>query len=261
LVNEKGNGNFFLPHAGLEISRPTLIANTDITADISTNWASLAGTDEQSIQQLGRSNVDKNWVMITASASQSFYIEPLLTSRNWTMADLTATGRPLPWATLAHELSFSIHGQSSLGARLPPQEEITAGGFYTVRGYAEADSVGDSAVIASAEYRWHIPRSFHPNPHPPSIFNQPFKFAPDVPLGIPDWDFIFRAFFDAGYTANADVIPGVESNDTLIGTGFGFEVDLSRYFAIRTDWGVALHSTPDTRSGSNRFHIQATFTY
>ncbi|MGA2440834.1 MAG: ShlB/FhaC/HecB family hemolysin secretion/activation protein [Tepidisphaeraceae bacterium] len=261
LAQERGNGNFLLPHAGIEVSRPTLIANTDITADLSTNWADAAGTDSRRIQQLGRSTVNRSWVMFAGSATESFYIEPLLASRNWTMADLAATGRPLPWATLAHELSFSVHGQSAFDSRLPPQEEMTAGGFYTVRGYSEADAVGDSAVIGSAEYRWHIPRSFSPNPRPPSIFNQPFRFAPDVPLGLPDWDLIFRAFVDAGYTMNNHILTGVESNDTLVGTGFGFELDLSRYVSIRTDWGIALHSTPDTRSGSNRFHVQATFTY
>jgi hemolysin activation/secretion protein len=261
LADQRGVGNFLLPHAGIEVSHPTIVANTDVSVDLSTNWAGAAGTSSQQIQNLGRSDVDKNFVLIAVSASESFYIEPLFASQNWTMADLTATGRPLPWATLAHELSFSAHGQSAFDSRLPPQEEMTAGGFYTVRGYSEADAVGDSAVIGTVEYRWHIPRSFSPNPRPPNIFNEPFRFAPEVPLGLPDWDLVFRTFIDAGYTMNSHIIEGAESNDTLIGAGIGLELDLSRYFSVRTDWGVALHSTPDTRSGSNRFHVQATFTY
>ena len=70
------------------------------------------------------------------------------------------TGREL--GDLPDEIAVSVHGQYAFGNTLIPQEEDTAGGFYSVRGYPESIVAGDNVVVFTGEYRFHVPRAFSP---------------------------------------------------------------------------------------------------
>lgn len=259
-VEISGTGDLLIPHGGFELTEVTPTRNIDATLFIAGNWPAAAGTDQTGIDQLGRTDVDRNFLELTSSVSTSIYLESLFWGGR-TIAEMSDSTHPVAPQTLANEIAVTAHGQYAFNYRLVPQEQMVAGGFYSVRGYPEADTVGDTGVTGSVEYRWHIPRSFSPQANPGKLFNQPFRYAPQIPFGTTDWDLIFRTFVDAGFTMDNRPIPGLETNETLLSTGVGLELDVSRYLAIRTDWGVALHPTQDTTVGSNRFHIQVTVTY
>jgi hemolysin activation/secretion protein len=146
-----------------------------------------------------------------------------------------------------------------------------AGGLYTVRGYEESIVAGDTVYIGSVEYRYHIPKGFRVQPDPrnktrvqrllTSPFGESFRYAPQQPYGRPDWDLIFRAFFDAGRTLNADR-QSYETNDTLMGTGVGLELQLKRNLSIRCDWGFVLKDVPnEAESGDSRVHMVLTLMF
>ena len=105
--------------------------------------------------------------------------------------------------TLANEVAASVRGQYAFRRRLIPNEEEVAGGMFSVRGYPESITAGDNAVIASLEYRFHLPRTFqvsepgHIGQRPIGMFGKDFRWAPQQSFGRADWDLIFNGFIDA----------------------------------------------------------------
>ena len=167
-------------------------------------------------------------------------------------------------STLAHELYVGVQGQYAFDYRVFPQAEDVAGGFYTVRGYPESVVAGDSVVVATGEYRFHLPRILPIQSDPsktPFLWDKSFRFSPSQIYGRPDWDFITRAFVDVGQVDNNRRL-SFESNYTLVGTGVGVELQYKQNLNIRVDWGIALQEIPGlVEQGSNRFHISATLLY
>ena len=80
----------------------------------------------------------------------------------------------------------------------------------------------DTVLVASAEYRLHVPQAFGYDPNPGELFGQPFKFKPQQPYGRADWDLIVKGFVDGGKTINSHK-QSFERDETLLGAGFGFE--------------------------------------
>jgi hemolysin activation/secretion protein len=147
--------------------------------------------------------------------------------------------------------------------RLIPQEEEVVGGLFTVRGYPESVVAADSVFIASAEYRFHYPRS---RPHMEiekqrKLFGKPFRWVPEAPYGKADWDLILKAFFDVGTTIQTDRL-GFEQDDTLIGTGVGVEIQFKQNLTLRLDWGFVLSEIEnEVDVGDNRVHVVFTVLY
>ncbi len=251
-----GEEQLWFPYIGVMADRTT---ETD-------SWSALArfefqpgGGDDQEMEGLGRGNPDDTWVVLQAEANVSFYLDPLFFGDGWARvnADPT-TDRD---STLAHELAFSLRGQTAFGARLIPQVQQVAGGLYTVRGYDESIVAGDDAIIFTAEYRFHLPRSFPVELEPRgTVFGRPFKVAPQQPFGRPDWDLIFRGFVDAGRVMvnEAELF---EEDETLIGAGVGVEVQFLRNVSGRVDLGFALQDVEDgggevrAEAGDARLHV------
>jgi hemolysin activation/secretion protein len=122
-------------------------------------------------------------------------------------------------------------------------------------------TAGDSTLIATLEYRFHLPRTFSIQPDPSTLFGRPFRAAPDRPFGLPDWDLVLKAFIDVGRSVNSDRQPG-ESDDTLVGTGVGAELVLWQNLSVRVDWGIALEDVPgEVSSGSNRVNFVVTIQF
>ncbi|MEX2217759.1 MAG: ShlB/FhaC/HecB family hemolysin secretion/activation protein [Phycisphaerales bacterium] len=256
VVSIEGETAFFIPYIGLRYDRSTEKAASAAEVRVETNLADV-GTDEDEAQELGRLFVDEEWTVLKWSASHSFYLEPLLFKGAQTRADSPH------WQTaLAHELAFSIRGQHAFGNRLIPQEEETIGGLYTVRGYPESIVAGDNSVVVSAEYRFHLPRTFaiQEDPTQTPLFGQPFRVSPDQRYGRPDWDLIFRGFVDAGRVTQSDR-QAFEENNTLVGAGVGVEFLFKRNLNLRVDWGFALRDARDTDAGESRVHFVGTILY
>jgi hemolysin activation/secretion protein len=243
-----GSAAYAVPYAGLRLVRSTDPMTT--VADVTVlGGFSERGKDE--LAELGRLDPTKDWLLLQSDVNQSFYLEPIA----------KALGLPTKDGSLANEVAFYGRYQEAFGARLVPQFEQTAGGFYTVRGYQESATAGDRVFIGTAEYRFHLPRYLDLQPTPGTLFGQPFRYAPQQAFGPTDWDLIFRAFVDAA-RVEQDNRQSYESDDTLVSTGVGLELQVRQNLDIRADWGIALKGISDgTEAGSNRFHLSFTLLY
>ncbi|MBN1764898.1 MAG: ShlB/FhaC/HecB family hemolysin secretion/activation protein [Sedimentisphaerales bacterium] len=255
-----GESDFFLPTVGLRLEKLTAISSTYGQIEYETNLSDVADTDEVGVESLGRLDVDKDWSVMHFVFNHSFYLEPVLNRRAW--KDLSSPAS----STLAHELVFSGRGQYSFGDRLIAQSVGVVGGLYSVRGYPESVINGDSTLIGSAEYRYHIPKGFNVQPKPSRLFGRPFRWAPQQVYGQPDWDLILRAFFDYGKTTVEDK-QSYEVEDDLMGAGVGIELLLSGRFSLRCDWGMALSDfvnsdgENEVDSGDSEFHFIGTLVF
>lgn len=247
----QGRAEFWQPYVGLRYQRITETANTFGSVTLNYGWTP---ADQEELDALRQSSDDTFWTL-NAVASHSFYLEPIVDRRDF------EAGR----STLAHEVYLSARGQYAFDRRLIPQIEETAGGLYSVRGYPESITAGDNVLIASAEYRFHLPRALAPQPGSSSIFGRPFRWRPQDPYSRPDWDLIFRPFIDYARVTNSDRLP-FENDNTLIGTGVGVELQVLNNFNARFDWGFALTdvdsgSNDDVEAGDNRLSVSFTFVY
>ncbi len=250
-VDVSGDENFFIPYLGLRAERETDINSTYASLMLEFNLPDVAGTDGDTLNELGRLNPDDSWVALQWDFSHSFYLEPLFFRSDWENPESKH-------ATLAHEISLGLRGQYAFDHRLIPNFEQVVGGLYTVRGYEESVVAGDSVVVFSAEYRFHLPQALGIDPNAGELFGQTFRYKPQQPYGRADWDLVLKAFLDVGRAVNSDR-ETFERDNTLIGTGVGVDFSFKRNFSLRIDWGVALEEIENTVSaGSNRFHIVGT---
>jgi len=248
---------FLIPYIGLGYERSTKTSTTTAYVGVEANLDGVIGTDSPDLDGLGRLDTDADWVKVPFSLTHSFYLEPLLNRSKW--LDITTGG-----STLAHEMVLAVRGQWTPDSRLNPQSQQVAGGLYTVRGYDEAITAGDTVVIASAEYRLHIPKLGTPKAgeqrQVDQFLGKPFRRFPQQPYGAADWDLIPKAFIDFGRVVNNDR-QAFENDETLVGAGLGLDFIYKRNLNLRADWGVALEDAAGTTDGSHQFHFSFTFLY
>lgn len=256
-VSLEGESDFLLPYIGARLERSTMKASTSADVRIEKNVGSLVGTKSANeLNSLGRLNVDSDWTVLKWDVSQSFYIEPLRFGSAW-----SDPGSPERKTRLASEVALSLKGQYAFGNRLIPQEEGTAGGLYSVRGYPESAVAGDDLLLFTAEYRFHVPRALGVKENQTTrLFGKPFKWQPDQRYGRPDWDLVLKGFLDVGRVSNSK-IQTFEKDETLTGAGVGIDLMFRRNVSLRMDWGFAMQDARQTKAGDNRFHIVATFLY
>lgn len=252
-----GEEDLFLPRIGARVERYT--DRNSLTGSLVMEWShsSVTSASVRDLERLGRIAPDKDWAVLRWDVQGSVFLEPLFNPDGWADVSTPET------STLAHELVLAFRGQYAFNNRLIPQHEAVLGGLYTVRGYDESVVAGDSTVMFSAEYRFHVPRSFEVNPEPKSTFRgKPFKWAPQQVYGRPDWDLVLRAFFDAGITTNSKRLP-FERNETLVGAGIGAELLVLSNLSVRADWGFALSDLDNGlgESGDNRLHFVLTLLF
>lgn len=255
LVGE-GQETFFLPQVGLRLDRRTEWAHTVGSLGVEWQIGDITDVDPAELTRLGRTLPDEDWAVLSWSLTHSLYLEPLFDREAW--EDPTTPKS----STLAHELALSVRGQYAFENRLIPSLEQPVGGLYTVRGYPQSIVAGDSAIIGSLEYRYHIPRAFDIEQEPRELFGETFRAAPQYVYGHPDWDLILKGFVDLGRTFVSDSLP-FESDETLIGAGIGAELLYRRNVRLRLDWGFVLEELEGrgVSSGSNRIHVVATLLF
>jgi hypothetical protein len=254
VVDINGEEAFFFPYVGVRFERMGLLANTSASVRVEWSAPGVAGTDSANLDRLGRLLVDDDWVLLKWDWAHSFYLEPLLLGEAW-----SDPATPERRTTMAHEISLSLRGQHAFDNRLIPQHQETVGGMYTVRGYPESVVAGDSALVGTIEYRFHLPRIFavQEDPTQTPLFGRPFRYARDQRFGRPDWDLIFRGFFDYGRVTNSER-QTFEQDETLMGVGVGVELIVGRHLDIRIDWGFALQEVREVDSGDSQLHVVAT---
>lgn len=268
-----GRSDFLLPKLGLRAQQRTPYSTFNAETEVQFNLPDLAGTPQEglnSLDKLGRTNINRGWTMWRGSASQSVYLEPLLVPDWKTKPEK---------ATLAHELFASVRGQWIMDdKRVPPSFLHTIGGFYSVRGYPESLNSGENAFLGTLEYRFHWPRSLKPSAEPVTLAGKPFHVRPPYPLGSPDWDLMLRGFCDVGWVKHNNLyqlspsskgevnqLYYKETDGVLAGAGVGVELDIRSNLKLRADWGWALQSVnynqEQISAGFSRLHISLSFTY
>ncbi|MDG2423300.1 MAG: ShlB/FhaC/HecB family hemolysin secretion/activation protein [Phycisphaerales bacterium] len=251
LLEDSGMAGFALPNTEILLSRQD---NKGLFQAMVGLEGSFISQNVNELTLLGRIDPSEQWARLNWSASLSTFLEPLLNPAGWGDPDSPGS------STLAHELALRFTGQYSFDYRLVPQFQSTMGGLYSVRGYAQSVVAGDNSVFGSIEYRFHLPRTFAVNPEPLEFMGGPFRMAPQHVYGRPDWDLIFKGFFDAGYVfQNGN--EGFEVNNTLLGAGIGLEFLYKSNLRVQLDWGFALHDLKFglAEAGSSRLYVTGTF--
>ncbi len=254
LAAVEGDSDFLLPNLGLRLERHREDAHTDAYAGIRFNMPDVIGTEED-LDPLGRTDADDSFAILQGELTHSFYLEPLLRDAT----DPAGTG-------LAHEVLVAMRGQTSLGSRLIPNDQMTAGGLYTVRGYPESIVAGDNVIMGTLEYRLHVPRALSPELDPGTLGGEPFRWRPQYEYGPTDWDLVLKAFVDAARLTQSDA-ESFETDSTLIGAGIGAELAITRRFNVRADLGFALSDLDDAfgdslvDAGDAELHVVLTLIY
>jgi hypothetical protein len=154
VLNQAFNGSadefFLIPELGIEAERIQETSTFRASVGFETN---ISNTNPDAIALLGRRNAEANWKALRSELGWSQYLEPLLFPEAWEDPSSASS------STLAHELSFGVRGQYAFGERLIPQVSQVLGGFFSVRGYEQSAAVGDSTVVGSLEYRFHLPHA------------------------------------------------------------------------------------------------------
>lgn len=126
---------------------------------------------------------------------------------------------------LAPDLSGVLRGSAQItGVPLFTAEQFALGGPDTVRGYTQAELLGDQAYLASAELRW----------------------SP-----VWEWKDEFQTVFfvDHGYIRRDNPQTGERGSESLTGAGLGFRVQPNQQTRIRLDFGFPI--SPDTNLRDN----------
>jgi hemolysin activation/secretion protein len=276
--------DFFLPYFSIGTERIRETYSLLACTQFESNMAGLAGTQHKDFAALGRFDADRHFSVLRWNINGLLWLDPIFYGKEWEEAKVW-------WkATRSHEITATFRGQTALdGARLVPQMEAVVGGFDTVRGYPESYTAADTAMISSFEYRFHVARQCiepeseraqkNRNTRQRSTQTKSLKdntdadrssfaFRPPVAASVADWDLIFRTFIDYAQTQNNKLLQGVEANRSLLGAGFGLELQTYKpaFCAIRADVGFALrgdHQIPGNHvdAGDARLHVTATFAW
>jgi hypothetical protein len=252
----EGHEQFLLPSVGLRLDRTTEWFSTQGLVRLEWQISDVTDVDPDELGRLGRTDPDEDWVVLHGALRHSVFLEPLFDREAWEDPSTPDT------STLAHELMFVLRGQYAFDNRLIAQLQQVAGGLHSVRGYRQSLVAGDSAIIGTIEYRYHLPRAFAVEAEPREVFGEPFRLAPQHVFGLPDWDLIFKGFLDVGRTFISDRL-SFEDDETLIGAGVGLELIYRRNLNLRVDWGFALEDvdSTDTDAGSSRVHFVGTILF
>jgi hemolysin activation/secretion protein len=132
-------------------------------------------------------------------------------------------------------LFAKVDGQVADGP-LISSEEYSAGGMESVRGYKEAEALGDNALHGTIELS----------------FPNPFK-----KLGIGKWfNMSPYLFYDAALLTAKDPLPGQDRSVKLMGTGAGFRASLTKHLEYEFDWARSLYKTDRIPKNDNRFYFK-----
>lgn len=132
------------------------------------------------------------------------------------------------------EMFLGLKGAVASGP-LVSNEQFSAGGVDSVRGYYESQILGDDGISAQLELRT------------PSLDGY---FWEDLD------NFRLHVFFDGAALNTQDTPPGTPSSEEIYGTGFGFRADDLRGFDASFDWAWALKDARDVDSGDSRAHFR-----
>jgi hemolysin activation/secretion protein len=136
-------------------------------------------------------------------------------------------------------LALRLNGQFTTEP-LVQYEQIAIGGVYSVRGYLEAEALGDMGASGSVEL------------HTPNW---------QTPFGIPARQAYAYVFYDAGIVGIIEPLPEQAAREHLLSWGFGLLLAGYHGFDAGIDWARPLVTTAYTAAGQSRanFHVHYGF--
>lgn len=209
------------------LRRERWLFDLDASPALERNLPGLGSTEEEELERLGRSDVDRHLAILEADAAVELY--PLA----WLAGTPKHTWR-------LHETALAFGSQHAFGVRPTPYPPPSGGSLYTVRGHPQSSVAGDDVTLGRAEYRFHVGR----------LLGTPGSESPS-------WDLALRAFLDGARVERSDPLP-FGQDETLWGSGLGLELRIARV-TLGFDWGHALSPVERVGSGSNEYHLVATF--
>lgn len=114
------------------------------------------------------------------------------------------------------------------GSPLISNEQFTAGGYLTVRGYLESQLLGDNG--ASAGFELLSPRLFRSENN--------------------SWRTRFLVFGEAALVETLEPLPGQERQSSIYSAGAGLRVTKSKHLIVKLDWAYPLRTAGDAASGT-----------
>jgi hemolysin activation/secretion protein len=128
------------------------------------------------------------------------------------------------------QLWGSVSGQASNDA-LVSSEQFALGGADSVRGYLEAETLGDYGIVAQTELR---------SPSVAKYIKGPFH----------SWR--FHLFGDTGVIGQHNALPETRTSNGLSSVGVGTRVNLWGYLNGSVQDAETLNNGPNTKAGANR---------
>lgn len=116
-------------------------------------------------------------------------------------------------------------------------EQYSAGGADSVRGYHESERMGDNALFGSVELR----RPFAPRGHVQEL------------TGL--------AFLEGAALRTRNALPGQDDGFQLAGAGLGLRLRAWQDLSAELDWAQALHETDAVDAGDQRVHFALDYTF
>ena len=114
------------------------------------------------------------------------------------------------------------------GSPLISNEQFTAGGYLTVRGYLESQLLGDNGASAGVEF--FSPRLFRSKNN--------------------SWRTRFLVFGEAALVETLEPLPGQERQSSIYSAGAGLRVTKSKHLIVKLDWAYPLRTAGDEASGT-----------
>jgi hemolysin activation/secretion protein len=154
------------------------------------------------------------------------------------------------YTTLSLERRQKLPGGTGLGVKLDGQvadnplisnEEYSAGGMESVRGYKESEVMGDSGFHGMIELT-------APDLAPRFGLDERFQFIP-------------YTFYDFAALWVMDPLPGQDKAMNLQGTGVGIRGRLFRDVEFQTDLGFALVDTSKIQKGDSQVHFKVKYQF
>ncbi len=130
-------------------------------------------------------------------------------------------------------LPLDINIESNLKLQLAASplisnEQFTAGGYLTVRGYLESQLLGDNGMSAGMEIS------------SPKIFRSKNN----------TWRTRLLAFTEGAFVETLQPLPGQERQTSIYSAGVGLRVTKSKHLIVKLDWAYPLRTAGDKASGT-----------
>jgi hemolysin activation/secretion protein len=172
-----------------------------------------------------------------ANTPTEFENNRYLAQANYMYWRLDASHEQQLWS--GSRLAVRLNGQFTTEP-LVQYEQIAIGGVYSVRGYLEAEALGDMGGSGSVELR-------SPNWQ--------------APFGIQARQAYAYVFYDAGIVGIIDPLPEQAAREHLQSWGLGLQLTGYRGFDAGIDWARPLVTTAYTTAGQSRanFHVRYGF--